>query len=107
MVSDRIFTLLATLYALSIGQGQQLSQIFRAHGIPVNSESRNGIVTVESMPAKIEKDNLTLHIVGPTEENLAELRKEWLKWIEHKKKKQKTENIFLKPCRTKKLYKYK
>lgn len=85
---------MANLANYSIAQGQQLDQIFRAHKIPVNPESRNKIVSVESMPSRIEDENLTLQVVGPRKENLTELRKEWLDWLETQKKGEKTTNPF-------------
>jgi hypothetical protein len=84
----------ANLANYSIAQGQQLGQIFRAHKIPVNPESKNKIVSVETMPDRIEDENLTLRVVGPTKENLTELRKEWLEWLQTQKKGEKTTNPF-------------
>jgi len=85
---------IANLACYSIKQGQQLNQIFEAHKIPINPESNNKIISVESMPHKITNGNLNLRIVGPTEENLKELRKEWLEWIQTQKKGQPADNPF-------------
>lgn len=85
---------IADLACYSIKQGQQLNQIFEAHKIPINLESKNKTVSVENMPNKITNGNLSLRVVGPTEENLKELRKEWLEWLQTQKRGEPTKNPF-------------
>jgi beta-lactamase superfamily II metal-dependent hydrolase len=84
----------ANLACYSIKQGQQLEQIFKAHKIPINPESKNKVVSVENMPDKITNGNLSMRVVGPTEENLKELREEWLEWLKTQETGEKTKNPF-------------
>lgn len=67
----------------SIRQGDELTREVRALDIPINPEfAPRRLITVEDAPEPIRVVNLSLRIVGPTEENLEGLRKEWLEWLE-------------------------
>ena len=64
-----------------ISEGHELRSAAQLLELPVNAAFPNGHVLVDdAAPVKIE--NLTLHVVGPTRDNLNRLRKKWLAWIE-------------------------
>jgi beta-lactamase superfamily II metal-dependent hydrolase len=65
-----------------IGQGNQLRLAAKALGIPMNPGTPNNLICTNDLPKPIFFDNLQLRIVGPTQESLESLRKEWLDWLE-------------------------
>lgn len=65
-----------------IGEGQQLRLAAAALGIPVNPGFDRDLICVDDAPQPIVLDNLTLHVVGPTNKNLEDLQKEWLAWLD-------------------------
>lgn len=71
-----------------IGQGSDLTQYAQNLELPINPRfGPDGIVTVEQATEPIALGDLTLRIVGPTEENLENLREDWLAWLrEHEER---------------------
>jgi beta-lactamase superfamily II metal-dependent hydrolase len=66
-----------------ISEGDRVRQAAVVLGIPINPGfANNNLVSVDGTPGPISLGNLTLRIVGPTEENLEELRSEWLEWLD-------------------------
>jgi hypothetical protein len=68
-----------------IAQGNELTQAADNLRLPINPSDRfgpEGIITVEQTTEPIVLDNLTLRITGPNEENLQELKEDWLDWLE-------------------------
>ena len=65
-----------------ISEGQQLRQAAAALGITVNPGFAHDLICVDDAPQPLVLDNLTLHIVGPTQKNLEDLQKEWLAWLD-------------------------
>jgi hypothetical protein len=65
-----------------ISEGQQLRQAAAALGITVNPGFAHDLICVDDAPQPLVLDNLTLHIVGPTQKNLEDLKKEWLAWLD-------------------------
>jgi beta-lactamase superfamily II metal-dependent hydrolase len=66
---------------LGIREGYRLRTLATQLGIPVNKGFENDLITTATTKAPIKLGPLTLRIVGPTQENLEELRKEWLAWL--------------------------
>ena len=67
---------------LGIGQGNQLNTAAVALGIPINPRSPNNLICLDDLPEPIIMDNLHLRVIGPTKENLENLKKKWLKWLD-------------------------
>jgi beta-lactamase superfamily II metal-dependent hydrolase len=78
----------------SIKQGYELAKVVKAHEIPINPETEEKTICAENLPEEIVDQNLTVQVMGPTQENLKKLRKEWLDWLEKQKKKEKSTNPF-------------
>jgi beta-lactamase superfamily II metal-dependent hydrolase len=70
----------------SISQGDRLTESADALGIEINPLTSERPICVDDAPAPITLDNLRLNVVGPTNKNLEDLRKEWLKWLEEREK---------------------
>jgi beta-lactamase superfamily II metal-dependent hydrolase len=70
----------------SIPQGDRLTEAADALGIKINPFTHERPICVDDAPAPITFDNLCLHVVGPTNKNLEELRKDWLAWLEAQEK---------------------
>ncbi|MFQ5858500.1 MAG: ComEC/Rec2 family competence protein [Anaerolineae bacterium] len=67
----------------SIRQGDELTQLATTLDIRINPEFvRRRLICVGEASGPIELGNLRLRIVGPTAENLDQLREEWLEWVE-------------------------
>lgn len=67
---------------LGIGEGHRLRLLAKQLKIPVNKGFTNDLIQVETATKAIKFGSLTLRVVGPTEENLKELQKDWLKWLD-------------------------
>lgn len=65
----------------SILQGDTLRRNILLLNIPHNRITKDEIITYDTVPDNISIDNIDLRIIGPNEENLTELRKEWEEWI--------------------------
>nr|MBC7245293.1 hypothetical protein [Chloroflexota bacterium] len=65
-----------------ISEGHQLRQTAVILGIPVNPGFAHDLICADDAPQPITMDNLVLHVVGPTNKNLEDLRKEWLAWLD-------------------------
>ena len=66
---------------LGIGEGDTLRRFARILEIPINADVPDPII-VESASSPVGLGNLSLTIVGPTLENLEDLRNEWVEWLE-------------------------
>ncbi|MFN2226884.1 MAG: MBL fold metallo-hydrolase, partial [Anaerolineae bacterium] len=64
-----------------IGEGRQLRRDALLLGVPLNEGFDGGLVSVDTAPPTIELGDLALQVVGPTEDNLEELRDKWEKWL--------------------------
>ena len=72
----------STAIALNgIREGNKLTTLCNILGIPMNSPAPQGVIRVGSPNAPLTYDNLTITIVGPTQENLDELQREWDEWL--------------------------
>ena len=67
--------------ARSIAQGDSLRIAADALGIPVNQDFQGEPISTEGK-REVELGDLTLRVVGPTRENLEELRRGWREWFE-------------------------
>ncbi len=74
---------LADMAVQGIGEGHQLRLAAIALGIPINPGFASGFVRADDALDDIAFDNLSLHVVGPTQENLDELQNRWLKWLDN------------------------
>jgi beta-lactamase superfamily II metal-dependent hydrolase len=70
----------------NISQGDRLTEAAAALGIEINPFTLERPICVDDALAPITFDNLHLHVVGPTDKNLEELRKDWLAWLKAQEK---------------------
>jgi ribonuclease BN (tRNA processing enzyme) len=67
---------------LGVGEGNRLRQFALQLDIPLNEQFPDELIRVDDAPDPLEFGNLALHIVGPTQANLDELRTDWLEWLD-------------------------
>jgi len=72
----------ADLAVKGISEGHQLRLAATTLSIPINPGIAQGLICVDDMPQPIAFGNLRLQVVGPTKQNLQELREEWLAWLQ-------------------------
>jgi hypothetical protein len=65
-----------------ITDGNQLRLNAAALGIERNAEFQGELITVDNSPEHIRFGELTFRVVGPSLENLVNLRDAWLEWLE-------------------------
>jgi len=65
-------------------QAADLSSLAKSLKVPVNPEFDKLILT-DNSPKIIKLNDITFHILGPSEKNLEKLRKEWRNWRNKKK----------------------
>ncbi len=65
-----------------VKEGHRVTTLSNILKIPLNKAATKSIFKVGSPGAKISYGNLKFTIVGPTQENLDELKKEWEAWLE-------------------------
>jgi hypothetical protein len=65
-------------------QASDLSSLAKSLKVPVNPEFDKLILT-DKAPKIIKINDITFHILGPSEKNLEKLRKEWRNWRNKKK----------------------
>jgi len=65
-----------------IGEGNQLRLAAATLGTPVNAGVANDLVAQDTIPLSIKLDNLQLRVVGPTRQNLDELKTAWVTWLD-------------------------
>ena len=65
----------------SINQGNILRRNALLLDIPLNQIMGGESITFNALPDPIEMENVKITIIGPNQENLEQLRKEWEKWI--------------------------
>jgi len=66
-----------------ISEGHQLRLAAMTLKIPINPGTAQGLICVDDIPQPIPFGNLRLQVVGPTKQNLEELRQDWLAWLEN------------------------
>ena len=54
----------------------------KALDTPINSGFTNKLILLDTAHTSTKIDDLTLSVIGPTQNNLDELRKDRLKWLE-------------------------
>ncbi len=64
----------------SIRQGDLFWNQSLRLGVPINKEFNGGLVTVENAHS-VNRDNLSISVVGPESKNLTKLKAEWEKWL--------------------------
>lgn len=65
-----------------IGEGARLRLYATQLGIPLNPQLGSQPILVDTVPEAFSVANLTLHVIGPSEENLKALQKEWMAWLD-------------------------
>ncbi len=65
----------------SINQGNDLTNYANQLQIPLNPHFCGKIITIGNS-STMTIDNLTVQVIGPTEENLEKLREEWADWLD-------------------------
>jgi ribonuclease BN (tRNA processing enzyme) len=63
-------------------EGHQLRLAALALGVPLNPGFTDGVIRAETAPKEIPLNGVSLRVVGPTQKNLDNLRKTWLKWLD-------------------------
>jgi hypothetical protein len=84
MPSFRESTTLDPTVSLGIASGIDLRDLAQQMDLPINAGFAQDLVALDTAPAPVTFDNLTLHIIGPTEANLERLRKEWKEWFDER-----------------------
>ncbi|MFX0210906.1 MAG: ComEC/Rec2 family competence protein [Candidatus Hodarchaeota archaeon] len=80
----------------SLKQGNQLTSIIEKHDVPINPQSSDQSISVETIPKEISNKNVKIRVVGPTKKNIKKLRDEWLKWLKKPKKDKPSDNPYFK-----------
>lgn len=65
-----------------IPEGHKLQADAMVLEIPVNPDMDEGFVSLEHVSDPIQLANITITVIGPTKENLEELRMKWEEWLE-------------------------
>src|SRR4030095_12015707 len=65
----------------SVLQGDTLRRNAMLLKIPINRVVNNEIITYDSVKEPLSLENLKVTIIGPNQENLEKLKKEWMEWI--------------------------
>jgi hypothetical protein len=65
-----------------IPEGHSLQAQATAHGVPVNQGFPDGLVRVDTAPQDLSVGLFSLRVIGPTRENLEELQREWVAWLD-------------------------
>jgi beta-lactamase superfamily II metal-dependent hydrolase len=77
------YNMTATNMAIKgIAEGHKLRLAAMNIDIPINSEFDSGLITVDDVVETITLDNLRIHIVGPSKQNLQDLRNKWFEWLD-------------------------
>lgn len=64
-----------------INEGNKVTTLCNILGIAINTPAPQGVIRVGSPNAVLNYGNLVFTIVGPTQENLDELQREWEEWL--------------------------
>lgn len=79
----KVATVNSAAALLSIAQGARLRRLATKLRIPLNAHFAGNRITQESaVDSRWSLGEASFAVVGPTEENLRKLQKEWIKWIE-------------------------
>ena len=71
----------------SIAQGDQLTALGSALGVPLNPElPADTLFTVENVTQPFTLKGIKLTVIGPTQKNLDKLRKSWMAWLAKREK---------------------
>jgi len=70
---------IASIIMTGFQQASDLSSMAKSLKVPVNSEFDKLILT-SNIPKIIKLNDITFHILGPSEKNLEKLRKQWMDW---------------------------
>jgi beta-lactamase superfamily II metal-dependent hydrolase len=66
-----------------VAEGSKLRLDSKALSIPVNPSFPTDIISTDDTSGLIISDNLRIRIVGPTKQNLEQLRKDWIEWLDN------------------------
>lgn len=69
-----------------VKEGNELSMYASQLGIPINPDFNSDIITVGGVKDTMDYKKLRIHIVGPSEESLDDLRKQWFEWLKKNEK---------------------
>lgn len=70
-----------------VNAGSKLRGLATSLDVSVNPAFGKNPVRLETQEAPFQSENLTLTVVGPTERNLARLKKDWEKWLDKNEEK--------------------
>ena len=77
----RVAMPLATDAFFGVKEGHRLRTLAAQLGVKINGHFDQPLISVETAGAPVKLGPLTLRIVGPTQANLDQLRKDWLAWL--------------------------
>lgn len=69
-----------------IAEGHRLRILAKQLKIDINENFKDDIILLETATNPMTFGNLSLRVVGPNQENLDNLRKDWLKWLKKQEK---------------------
>lgn len=72
----------SAMEVLGINQGNKLRLQALKLGIDLNQGFQDGLVSSDTTTSPFEEGELKITMLGPNEDNLEELRQEWLDWLE-------------------------
>lgn len=72
---------------LGVNEGNHLRILSKKLKVPLNKGFKNELIMIETAKQAIRFGKLSLRVVGPNQQNLDELRNEWLTWLEKAEKK--------------------
>jgi len=75
---------LTSIIITGFQQATDLSSLAKSLKVPVNPEFEK-LIQTDNSPKIIKLNDITVHILGPSEKNLEKLRKEWKDWEDKKK----------------------
>jgi len=81
-VDERLVTIVEEKHGRSYRQGSDLVTRAESLGIKINEEVPGGLVSVESRPEWLSFSGLDVRVIGPDEQALDYLRKDWEDWLE-------------------------
>lgn len=71
----------ASIISDSVREGNRVRTFANDLNIPINSQTTNNFYSLDNTQQKIVYDNLSFIVLGPTTENLVNLRNDWDEWL--------------------------
>ncbi len=68
-----------------INEGNKLRIMAANLKIPINQEFKNNLITLENSNKIHQFEDIKIQVLGPTKENIENLKNEWIEWLERHK----------------------